>query len=287
MNNITTTILQDTAKNINKEYSQNGFGNGASGYIVIVLCVCAITIAIYYIIKSIKKSAEDRETSKNIQNELLTMFQNTSTKQYEEMYKMNENIIAEIKEISQKVQVGIDKMVETNLNTTKIMYDMIESSSEKTISKINAEKELGDRDYEEHIKLLFEVSMLKLHRSLLERIEKNSLLRYKNEICGTEQCNFEDGELYSELSKTHISFREKTDLSESEYTNEKRKQKILEFVKSKIYDLIIPLCKLFCVGDMYDNPETREIHKKDMKKALSILIDKRINDVEEKDFSDL
>ena len=25
MNNITTTILQDTAKNINKEYSQNGF----------------------------------------------------------------------------------------------------------------------------------------------------------------------------------------------------------------------------------------------------------------------
>ena len=55
MNSITTTILQDTAKNINKEYSQNGFGNGASGYIVIVLCVCAITIAVYYIIKSIKK----------------------------------------------------------------------------------------------------------------------------------------------------------------------------------------------------------------------------------------
>ena len=48
MNNITTTILQDTAKNINKEYSQNGFGNGASGYIVIALCVCAIAIAIYY-----------------------------------------------------------------------------------------------------------------------------------------------------------------------------------------------------------------------------------------------
>ena len=77
MNNITTTILQDTAKNINKEYSQNGFGNGASGYIVIVLCICAIAIAIYYIIKSIKKNAEDRETAKNIQNELLTMFQNT------------------------------------------------------------------------------------------------------------------------------------------------------------------------------------------------------------------
>ena len=55
MSNVTTNILQDTAKNINKEYSQNGFGNGASGYIVIVLCVCAIVITIYYIIKSIKK----------------------------------------------------------------------------------------------------------------------------------------------------------------------------------------------------------------------------------------
>ena len=215
------------------------------------------------------------------------MFQNTSTKQYEEMYKMNESIIAEIKEISQKVQAGIDKMVETNLNTTKIMYDMIESSSEKTISKINSEKELGDKDYEEYIKLLFEVSMLNLHRSLLDRIEKNSLSRYKNEICGTEQCNFEDGELYSELSKTYISFREKTELLESEYTNEKRKQKILEFVKSKIYDLAVPLCKLFCVGSEYDNQDTREAYKKDMKKALSILIDKRINDVEEKDFADL
>lgn len=287
MENITKTVIQNSAKEFNEQYQQNGFGSGASGYIVLVLCICAIVLTIYYIINSIKKNTEDKKVSNNIQNELLSMLQSTSTKQYEEMYKMNEQIIDEIKEISQKVQIGIDKMVETNLNTTKIVYDMIESSSEKTISKINAEKELGDKDYEEHIKLLFEVSMLKLHRSLLDRIEKNSLSRYKNEICGTEQCNFEDGELYSELSKTHISFKEKTELSESEYTNEKRKQKILEFVKSKIYDLTIPLCKLFTVGDMYDNPDTREIHKKDMKKALSILIDKRINDVEEKDFSDL
>ena len=76
--------------------------------------------------------------------------------------------------------------------------------------------------------------MLKLHRSLLERIEKNSLLRYKNEICGTEQCNFEDGELYSELSKTHISFREKTELSESEYTNEKRNKRHKTTQENKI-----------------------------------------------------
>ena len=279
--------IQSTAKEVIKQYNTNGFGNGASGYLIILLAACAIGLAVIYIVKSMRNRDLEKETSNKLQNELLKMFQSTSTKQYEEMYKMNEQIIDEIKEISQKVQIGIDKMVETNLNTTKIMYDMIESSSEKTISKINSEKELGDKDYEEHIKLLFEVSMLKLHRSLLDRIEKNSLSRYKNEICGTEQCNFEDGELYSELSKTHISFREKTELSESEYTNEKRKQKILEFVKSKIYDLAIPLCKLFCVGDTYDNPATNEIYKKDMKKALSVLIDKRINDVEEKDFSDL
>ena len=279
--------IQSTTKEVIKHYNANGFGNGASGYLIILLAACTIGLTVMYIIKSMRNRDIEKQNSSNLQNELLKMFQSTSTKQYEEMYKMNEQIIDEIKEISQKVQIGIDKMVETNLNTTKIVYDIIESSSEKTISKINSEKELGDRDYEEHIKLLLEVSMLKLHRYLLERIEKNSLLRYKNEICGTEACNFEDGELYSELSKTHISFKEKTELSESEYTNEKRKQKILEFVKSKIYDLTIPLCKLFTVGDMYDNPDTREIHKKDMKKALSILIDKRINDVEEKDFSDL
>ena len=51
---------------------------------------------------------------------------------------------------------------------------MIESSAEETILKINSKKELGDKEYEEHIKLLFEISMLKLYRSLSDRIEKNS-----------------------------------------------------------------------------------------------------------------
>ena len=101
--------------------------------------------------------------------------------------------------------------------------------------------------------------MLKLHRSLLDRIEK-LLSRYKNEICGTEQCNFED-ELYSELSKTHISFRENRIIRIRIY-KWKKKAKILEFVKSKIYDLAIPLCKLFYVGDEYDNQDSHEIYKR-------------------------
>ena len=101
MNNVTTNILQDTAKNIIKNILKMDLGMEQVD--IVIVYGKAIAIAIYYIIKLLK-NADDREISKISKMNCLQCFK---IHQLSNMKKCIDewNVIAEIKEISQKVQV--------------------------------------------------------------------------------------------------------------------------------------------------------------------------------------
>ena len=84
-NGAINTITNETIK----QYNTNGFGSGASGFIVIIIALIFIGLA-GYIIKRNQKKSED------LQEKLLKLFEESVNNNNKEMKELNTNMIDEM-----------------------------------------------------------------------------------------------------------------------------------------------------------------------------------------------
>ena len=237
-NGAINTITNETIK----QYNTNGFGSGASGFIVIIIALIFIGLA-GYIIKRNQKKSED------LQEKLLKLFEESVNNNNKEMKELNTNMIDEIKNITLVIKESMETM---NINTTKsneMIYSIIESGNDRIVDIINSEKQITLSDFEKQCKVLMELSLLRVYESLTSRLEKNDLVKLKCDLIGTEiQCH-KDSEIFSIIRKFALEC--KSDMKGLNYSNDTIKTKVFDKYSEYLNDLNEKMCGVFDVNEGY------------------------------------
>lgn len=213
---------------------------------------------------------EERDENTKITNKVLEMFEQNSNRQYEAMIKINENIIEEVKNISNCIRDGIDTMNDS-------LTEMIEKSNAKLISTIDEEKTMSLSEFESQSKSLVEICLRRINSSINERIEKNNLVKLKSGLRGSQECCYLDGELASITKKHWIDI--KAEIRDKNYKEEHIKIKVIAEYDSIILKINMSLCDIFDVGDSYS--------KDDLYRAVRVLIEQNLNIANSIDFGEI
>lgn len=262
-------MIDKTLENITSIFSSGGF-NGAAQYIIIVLFFLG-AMGIAWIIKGEFKRREE------LTDKMFSVFQENIKHHSDSVDSMNKGIIEEIKTISQSIKDGIENM---NTNTTRandMIYSLIEKNNEKIINVMEEDKTLSVSDFEYQSKIHFEIALLRTGNSINERIEKNNLVKLKNQLRGSETCCYLDGELASIAKKYSIEAKEKIKSLNFPYEN-MRGRVLLEYDRI-INNMNISLCNIFDVKENYS--------KDDLLGASRALITKTLNLANSMSFEEL
>lgn len=264
MDSMTTTILSEATNQYNK-----GGINSAGGYILVVIGVLFVVGTIFYVKKNMKINEKnidnlnkERETekkeSKELQDKLFKMFEESINRQYTEMSTMNKEIINEVKSISDSIRDGMNGIVENNLKANEMLYAVIESSNDKVLNAIEERKCLRVEDYEKQVKLLNENHLFKLKDSLESRISRNNLVELKDVIAQ---------EIDGMIENMACEFKES--IKDIKYPNEAIITKFHVKYDSIIVDFKSDIIKLFDVKDNYNKDNLLRAVKSDVYKCIN------------------
>ena len=228
-----------TLQNVNKQYNENGFGSGASGYLIIIFAIACMIGMLYYIRKKEKESQEDKKVDREYHQGLMNRMMDS-------FIQTNEKITEEIKVISNRH----DRLIESFNNSIEGLYSVIGVQTKEIKKEINSEKELSLKEFERQYKALAENCIFKIKDSLENRIEQNMLYENKASICGiAEGCTFENSEMYSLIKKFQSETREK--VKQLHFNGDKIKDKLTKMTDLMAKQYAQELCYLFDVEQGY------------------------------------
>ena len=222
-------------------FNNKGFG-GASEYLIIVLFFLG-SVSIIWLVKSQLKRKD------NLTDEMFAVFKKSIEDHSKSMERLNEGIISEIKTISESIKDGIDNMNTNSIRANEIIHSLLEKNNEKIITAMEEDKTLSINEFEKQAKTYFEVMLLRTSNSINERIEKNNLVKLKNQLRGSETCCYLDGELASIAKKYLIEAKE--DIKNLNFPYENMRSKVLLEYDRIINNMNIELCAIFDVNENY------------------------------------
>ena len=251
--------MEKVIEGITTIFTTGGFSS-ASQYVVVILFFLG-ALGAGMIIKNVLASRE------KLMDDMFALFKETLKTHSDSMDSINKGVIEEIKTISESIKDGIEKMNDNTSRANDIMYDLFEKNSEKLMTVMEDEKTLSSQEFEKQTKTYFEIALLRTNNSINERIEKNNLVKLKNQLRGTETCCYLDGELASIAKKYLIDT--KIDIKTLNFPYENIKVKVLSEYDRIVNTMNIELCAIFDVKENYI--------KEDLFGASRALIMKTIN----------
>jgi len=259
----TLEIAGKATDNLNYQYNTNGFGGGASGYIVIVFAIACVVAMFIYMARREKEHKTDKKEHRETLNMLINSFLET-----------NKNIVSEIKTISDRQ----DKLIMSFNSSIEGLYDVVGVQTKEIKKEINSEKQLSLKEFEKQYKMIAENCVFRIKDSLENRIEQNALFENKASICGLEgECMFEGSEIYSLVKKFQTEAREKVNCLN--FNNEKLKNNLSKIIDKAVKQHTQELCYLF---DVEQNYVKSALHR-----GLRNMGFKVINRINEINFEDL
>lgn len=239
MNELVTQATLKAVDNVNCQYNTNGFGSGASGYIIIIFTVLCMIGMFAYIIKKDKEHKEDKNFDR-------TQYKEVLDKMMDSFLDTNKQIVDNIKHISD----GQDKLVGSFNKSIEELYDVIGVQTKEFKKELNSDKELSLKEFERQYKVIAENCIYRIKDSLESRIEQNMLYENKETICGLgNSCSFENSEMFSLVKKFQAESREKVD--GLNFKNEKVREKLRKITDSMAKQYAQELCYIFDVNSDY------------------------------------
>ena len=242
MSTTTTNAIEKTLNNVNEIYASQGFGSGASGYIVILTAVLFI-LGSFFIIKRNQKKSEE------LQDKLFVLFEQSVAKNNDEVKTLNSSMLEEIKNITLTIRDGMESMTTNVGKSSEAMYALIENNNDRLVEVINSEKKITLLDFEKQCKVLMELSLLRMYESFNSRLEKNDLVKLKCDLIGSETECHKDSEIFSIIRKFGLEC--KTDIKNLNFNNEVIKNKVFDKYSMYLNELNIKVCDTFDVDVGY------------------------------------
>lgn len=259
----------DTASDI---YEKNGF-ESASGYVVIMLFTCIIFGMFFYLRKQEKINEKNKEIERENQKEERKQYKDLMDTMISSFLDTNKKMIEEIKTISNKQSELI-----VNFNSTiESIYNLNELGNNKMIETVNAEKELSLDDFEKITKIIIENGIFGIQNDLSSRIYRNDLILLKGQICGCDENDYENSEIYSIVKNNMNIGRSKIHLLK--YNNPILREKL-----NKIHiEMALKTCK-----EIIKAFDVKEGYSKDvLNRIIKNIIYKLINDIKEINYKEL
>lgn len=253
-------MTERIVESITSIFDKKGFG-GASEYLIIVLFFLG-AVSIIWLVKNQLKRKD------NLTDEMFAVFKKSIEDHSKSMEKLNEGIISEIKAISESIKDGIDNMNTNSTRANEIIHSLLEKNNEKIITAMEEDKTLSLSEFEKQAKTYFEVMLLRTNNSINERIEKNNLIKLKNQLRGSETCCYLDGELASIAKKYLIEAKE--DIKNLNFQYENMRAKVLSEYDRIINNMNIELCSIFDVKENYLKEELLSASRALIMKTLNL-----------------